>query len=567
MITSAAIVTLDGVDYDPLDFTVGCDNAWSPTWKADVTLARRDLQARTSNATNLVTNPSAALDLTDAVAGSATLVRQTGIYAFGTMHGTAYRLNCTAAASQVTLGGDYGGLRLGMQAGKTYTVSATFYVDAPLSGTENAQSRQLAIGCVAPSMNGGVSFYLALSDKAPNVGGTQTRVSLTFTVPRDATSVVLRAFAGHSAGSAYWADFMLVEGNGVDSNGRTIDPFDGDSIDNAVYTYDWTGAAHKSASTRTRTYVNNSGPVVDPRMYPSARVRWWFGEDPAPLVLDATLTVRSYIPDEFAGTVRLTLMSDEVKLQDYKNASTADYSPGAMTLQAMVGLAMRKIGNALYDKIVFPATLVPATATVWRAGDSLDSWLQGPLRSAGIELYQDCSGGFPPAFRAFNLNDPGKSSVYGTRGFTKDQIVSSPVGIDMDADGYADAVVLTYAWTDAAGASQRKVYASLPAGAFHKVLAKSFSTPDPGVDPAPATRAYTSKAGYTASLTIIPSTRPAPPSYAEAPMSLGDTVSFNLPSGSAYTANVDSIQWSYPEDRMTLGLTNVVYAGLGGSPF
>lgn len=564
MTTSAAALTLAGTDYDPIDFTAGGSNTRSPAWSSQITVARGDLVANLTPLTNLVTNPSASVDLTGAVGTSCTVTRQAPAQGFGNSHSTAYRLTGTNSAfGQLTVGGGAGGMRLGMVAGKKYTLSATFYIDVAMAGTANAYARSIVVNIV----DGGVQSILASSVQAANTGGKQTRLSVTFTVPRTASAVWAEFYHGHASTSVcYWTDLLLVEGDGIDTDGQPVQFFDGDTIGNALYLYAWTGAAGKSSSTRALTFSNGKGPVVDPRLYPPARLRWWYGDDPAPILLDLYLTVRSYVPNDVDGTVSIGLMSDEIRLQDYKNAATADYAPGAMLLTDMVAYAMRKIGNPPIDMTGIPAVTIPATATVWKAGDSLDSWLQGPLRANGVELYQDAQD---PArtWRAFVINTAGKATANGLVALgTATDILSAPIGIDMDAPDYADAVVTVYQWTDAAGASQRKVYASLPPGAFHRVLTQTFSTPDPGVDPTPATRAFTSKAGWVGDLEVLPQRTPLPPSYALGPMRLGDSVRFTLDDASTYLANAQTLTWRYPNDTMTIGLTNTGFTGII-SPF
>ncbi|RDV44143.1 hypothetical protein DOE76_13950 [Leifsonia sp. ku-ls] len=210
-------------------------------------------------ATNQVTNPSASVDLTDATSQNlASLVRQTGT-TWGA-HGTAFRLNGGTASndSWMNIGGDTGGLRLGMQAGGTYTASGIFHIDSALGGTSFAgRARSIVVIVVAPSWNGGAAGVFSASAAAPNVAGTTARLSLTFTLPKDTTSASIRWYHGHNAAStAYWSDLMLLAGNGIDTDRSTPIPFfDGNTADGtpgtASYSYNWTATAGKSTSTRT----------------------------------------------------------------------------------------------------------------------------------------------------------------------------------------------------------------------------------------------------------------------------------------------------------------------------
>lgn len=558
--TSAAVLTLNGVDYNPISFDYGADNDWSPTTKLTAVLARPDIVAPTnlSARTNMITNPSASVDLTGAVAGSAALVRQANIVVFRSAHRTAFRLNCSGSASQFTLGGDYGGLRLGVQQGKTYTVSGTFYIDDLLTGAENAQSRQIAVGCIAPSLNGGTSFYLATSPKAPNTVKTPTRVSVTFTVPADATSIVFRFFAGHAAGFAYWTDLMLVEGNGTETDGTPIPFFDGDNVDTSLYNYDWAGAAGLSPSTRTVAFVSpESSPVVDPRgdPYPTARLRYWFGDSAAPdLIFDVTLLVRTYVIDDVEDTVTLTLMSHEILLQDYKNAEATDWAPGPMTLRDMVTFAMRKIGITAYTLDGIPVVTIPATATVWRSGQSLDDWLRGAMRSQGVEIMW--SAVYAPQFRAYLTSNPTKGATFGVmNAIWGRNLLSSRFGVDADSDAYGDAAIAAFQWTDAAGASQRKSYSSVPAGPYRRVKVVNFETADPGFNAADSVRAISSRSGFTQQVTMLPSV-----GYSGTDprmIDLGFSLRIQRRDGTVVTAIIARYEVSYPADTMTVGLIYV----------
>lgn len=204
-----------------------------------------------TSVTNLFDNPSAEVDLTDATSTNLTsLVRQTGTT--WAAHSTAFRLNGASASSDswMNVGGDTGALRNGMQAGHTYTISGIFHIDAALGGTAIA-ARARAINVVTVSPTGGT--VITSSAQAANVAGTTTRLKLTVTIPKDATTACIRFYHGHAGTStAYWSDLMLVEGNGMETD--TVNPiafFDGDTAATLNYTYAWSGTAGKSISTRT----------------------------------------------------------------------------------------------------------------------------------------------------------------------------------------------------------------------------------------------------------------------------------------------------------------------------
>jgi len=139
-------------------------------------------------------------------------------------------------------------------AGGTYTLSAYVRVQALQSGTLNSAARQFQ--AVATFQDGSAvsTQIIGRSAQAPNVGFTTTRVTMTFTVPQNATSVSVRLVNGgsNSADNSIYVDgVLLVEGNGKDTNGTAMDYFDGDDTDTSLYRYDWTEDAGLSTSTRT----------------------------------------------------------------------------------------------------------------------------------------------------------------------------------------------------------------------------------------------------------------------------------------------------------------------------
>lgn len=570
---SAAIVTMDGVDYDPLSVQLTKDNSWSPTYQAQCTIATADLVAPTlAAATNLMTNPSAAVDLTGAVGTSLTLTRQATAAGFATAHGTAYRLTGTNSSfGQITVGGGSGGMRLGMVAGKTYTASGTFYTDVALSGSANAYARSIVVNVVV----GGVQSILAASAQAPNTNSTQTRLAVTFTIPANATAAWIEWYHGHASTSvAYWTDLMLVAGNGTDVGGAPLPYFDGDDLDTVRYQYDWTGTAHASTSTRTPVFVSTSTtPIVDPRLYPKVRVRQWAGADDAGaslLLYDVLMTVRTYVIDDIEDKVTLTLSSDEVKLQDYANVG-ADYAPGAMTINDMMAFAMRKIGETRFiPGIPDVNATIPASATVWRAGQTLDDWLLGAARSLGYEIWYDPSRrpttGETNGWAWYRLDnsgrEPGSAGGSALNFAYGKNIIQSALGVDMDSGSYADAVVMIYQWTDSAGASQRQAFYGRPSGAFHKVKTINYQSAAPGGDPSVYMRWRLAQQGWTQRLVGIASPgyirQVAPnPAVPIVGMPLGGTVLITRRDGSTWSSVLSRITYRYPEDTQEVGVESM----------
>lgn len=562
--TSAAVLTMNGTDYDPLSFNISCDNNWSPTWKGTVVLPISGLATPyTLAAKNLITNPSASADLTNANAANITLQRQSPASMIGSAHGTAFKMTGSAstADSFFNIGGDAGAMRLGMQPGTAYTVSGTFYTDTPMTGAGDSfnRARRIVVYAVAPSLGSGAQI-LTRSDQAPNTAKTQTRLSVTFTLPNDTTQAWIRFYHGHQSTSvAYWTDLALVgDPARQEADGTPIPFFDGDTPSSTLYSYSWDGTAGSSSSTRTPAFGSVfSSPVVDPRTYPKVQLRWWFGESSAPnQILNVNLLVRTYAIDDIAGTVTLTLASDEIRLQDWKLIGDADYQPGALAIGDMLALAMHKIGDAPLDTTGLISQTVPAAATIWKVGQSADDWIRGPLRSQGLEMYYDP---IAQTFRLWLTSNPGKSQqssttnlLYGTH------ILESGFGIDVDNEDYGDAAVVTYSWIDSAGASQRKTYFSAPTGGgYRKTKVVSIDTPDPGFNAANGARVIAARQGWTTRLTSLPVAGKSSSASPWEQVRLGAQVFYKRSDGSIWYATARSLEWSYPQDRMSFGVEGV----------
>jgi hypothetical protein len=194
-----------------------------------------------SDSTNLIPNPSAEVNTTGVSGINSTLSRVTDWAADGA---ASFKLTNGTSSGFASIGGDTGGLRLGMQPGRTYTFSATVRLSAAQGGTIGTQARKVSL----VYRNSGGTYVEAYSPAAPNAAGV-TRLSVTVAIPLGATEAFLRVFNGSTAG-AIWIDAMRLS---------EVDPtlgadnelyFDGDSTDTAEYGYAWTGTPHNSTSTR-----------------------------------------------------------------------------------------------------------------------------------------------------------------------------------------------------------------------------------------------------------------------------------------------------------------------------
>lgn len=132
-------------------------------------------------------------------------------------------------------------LRMGMKRGRTYTASVGLALEAPLTGPLRTSALRVIAGA---TVGGEHRWDLARSERARNEPGDH-RLSVTFTVPDDASAAWVRLMAGMPAGggSVVWHSFCLTETD------HPVEFFDGDGTD-LFHTYAWTGTPHASASVR-----------------------------------------------------------------------------------------------------------------------------------------------------------------------------------------------------------------------------------------------------------------------------------------------------------------------------
>lgn len=124
--------------------------------------------------------------------------------------------------------GDAGAMRLGMVAGKTYTVAVWCRLETPQTGVLYGRPRSVVFYYKTTG-----SYISIPSAPAPNEAGVHL-VRHTFTVPADATEAFIRLYNGATLGNGdvWWDMFTIAEGEHPD-----LMPFDGYSQDTADVDY------------------------------------------------------------------------------------------------------------------------------------------------------------------------------------------------------------------------------------------------------------------------------------------------------------------------------------------
>ncbi len=159
--------------------------------------------------TNMATNPSAENNTAGITTVSATGTRDTSWYSSGT---ASFMITPSGATNDtyIAYGGDLGGFRMGLQAGKTYTISGTIRLTAAQAGSLSGNgSRQITAWYTSSTG----SHSLTRGTQAANTTG-QSRVSVTYSIPATATAAWIRLYNGASLGNGvvWWDDIMITEG-------------------------------------------------------------------------------------------------------------------------------------------------------------------------------------------------------------------------------------------------------------------------------------------------------------------------------------------------------------------
>lgn len=225
--------------------------------KADIQSIAQHLEAlytsgipTTDNApfiTNQFGNPSAEISTTNLVTQGNTSIARSNTWSANGNYSVAVTPTAGTNDTAFAVDGGPNAFRSGMQAGKTYTASGTIYTPTALTGSLHSRAQRIAVFYKV-----GASHQEAVSEAGPTTG--QARLTLTFTVPADATDAFVRFYNGASSGNGivYWDRLMLVEST------TAYDYADGNSTG-----WSWNGTHGLSMS---------SGPAVvlaKPGVYPN----------------------------------------------------------------------------------------------------------------------------------------------------------------------------------------------------------------------------------------------------------------------------------------------------------
>jgi hypothetical protein len=249
------------------------------------------------------------------------------------------------------------------------------------------------------------------------------------------------------------------------------------------------------------------------------------------------LGVRSRSVDYVAGTVSVTVASDEALLQDMVNVFYGDEVPATATVYGVVALALASIGATLGPD---PAPDVPLDpdGVGWQPGQSAWDYVAPLVDAAGLRLYCD-------AGRVWRLVVP-NTLTPGELDFDPTNVTRLDDSVSRDTQWY-DAVMITYRWRNASGVD-RTQYASAASPDFTKVLAIQEDRPYPGLGAARALLARASGRGRIATVEAVidPDARP------------GQAITIMSPTGPVQTGIATQVQWNVDTDRMQIRTRDLI---------
>jgi hypothetical protein len=131
-----------------------------------------------------------------------------------------------------TVGGDYGGMRLGMQPGRKYLVTGWLWVPAATGLNPGGAYGSTRGQRIVVFYNSGSSYASFVSPKATMTEQWQF-LSVAVTIPSNATEAFVRLYNGSPTGSAkfvYWDDLSVRELTGTSTVTPIVPPRDGQNV-------------------------------------------------------------------------------------------------------------------------------------------------------------------------------------------------------------------------------------------------------------------------------------------------------------------------------------------------
>lgn len=254
------------------------------------------------------------------------------------------------------------------------------------------------------------------------------------------------------------------------------------------------------------------------------------------------LTLRGRVIDHAERTLTITASSDEQIAQDFPLVTTTPFTPGYTSVLAIVQDALARIGAVLAPGAA-DAT-VEAKASDWLPGVTVWDHTQPVVQQAGLRLWCD-------ERRVWRLETAGKVvagqlQLKPTTPESSGTLTRLEDSITRDG-GWYDAVVISYEWIDALGATQRAYDVAAEAN-YTKALVLEYKTAYPG--PGAARRVLDRRLGRGRVLDIG-----AVSDYRATP---GMATTVTPPDAPAQTGFISSVEWTFGDKEMHVGTRGLV---------
>ena len=255
-----------------------------------------------------------------------------------------------------------------------------------------------------------------------------------------------------------------------------------------------------------------------------------------PQVRRYDLGVRNLGVDHAAATLTVDLASDELIFVDYALLATTPFAPVNLRVDAALMMIFRTAitGAAINAEAIAGAAITPDSA-IWQPGETAWDYITSLLTPFGFRLW--CDG--QRVWHVGPVDEFRDSTPYEFADTTNLKNVTDQ--IDRDAAGWADGVVITYRWTDAAGATQT-AYDIAGDGTSRKIIAEQVDRPYPGPGAAAQRLRLLKGRGHQLRLDVSPDLGGKPGQFA-----LVDRAGMPEQAG-----HIESITWSLPDDSMAV---------------
>jgi hypothetical protein len=350
--------------------------------------------------------------------------------------------------------------------------------------------------------------------------------------------------------------------------GSTVsDYFDGSTIQNDDYWFEWSGTAH--ASTSYKKITNRIGEIS----------AWYFApfNQPGSNKLDTLssifsggtiagmttawagllfsaisekyyrsypdglnnnyrrgfdLTVRSRELNLNDGTMTFQLASDEALLQDYALVQSVNYAPASLDLRTIVKEVLSKIGGGLVPGT--DTAIVSSTAAIWPPGQTAWDYLQPLIKNVGLRLYCDEQ-------RMWHLNTDTTILDGLVELFSVGTIKTTSEVIDRNAGEWFDAVVIKYTYVNDLGATVT-AYDTANVEKFKKVKLIEYQSAYPGPGAAQRILNRAIARGRQQDVNAVSN-------YAVSPTTACTIYITGYPTLNNY---IQAVTWNFPSDEMTI---------------